>query len=180
MFRLRAPLMVLVWLAVPSVTLAQEATSSAAARPSGGSFSFIQIIAVGLVVLILAAVAYRRARRSGEQHRRKTIARTAVAVFIGVFGALAFAFGHMSGAADPATVELQEKMRLAGVAGIIAAFMIALAPQLLGGVRRLVSRISGGAKTCPECAESVKEAARKCRYCGYRFDDGGGEEVNGL
>lgn len=25
-------------------------------------------------------------------------------------------------------------------------------------------------KTCPECAESVQEAARKCRFCGYRFD----------
>src|ERR1700722_7233818 len=25
-------------------------------------------------------------------------------------------------------------------------------------------------KTCPDCAELVLEAARKCRYCGYRFD----------
>jgi uncharacterized membrane protein len=25
-------------------------------------------------------------------------------------------------------------------------------------------------KTCPECAESVQEAARKCRFCGYRLD----------
>jgi hypothetical protein len=25
-------------------------------------------------------------------------------------------------------------------------------------------------KTCPDCAEEVKEAANVCRFCGYRFD----------
>lgn len=25
-------------------------------------------------------------------------------------------------------------------------------------------------KICPDCAEQVKEAARKCRFCGYRFE----------
>ncbi|UGS38847.1 zinc ribbon domain-containing protein [Capillimicrobium parvum] len=27
-------------------------------------------------------------------------------------------------------------------------------------------------KICPDCAEEVLEAARKCRFCGYRFDRG--------
>jgi Uncharacterised protein family UPF0547 len=27
-------------------------------------------------------------------------------------------------------------------------------------------------KQCPDCAEQVLAAARKCRYCGYRFDSG--------
>jgi hypothetical protein len=25
-------------------------------------------------------------------------------------------------------------------------------------------------KACPDCAEMILEAARKCRYCGYRYD----------
>lgn len=29
---------------------------------------------------------------------------------------------------------------------------------------------SRGVKTCPECAEEVKEPARVCRFCGYRFE----------
>lgn len=27
-------------------------------------------------------------------------------------------------------------------------------------------------KTCPQCAESVKAAAVKCRFCGYEFETG--------
>lgn len=29
----------------------------------------------------------------------------------------------------------------------------------------------GGSKSCPECAEQVRAAARKCRFCGYRFEE---------
>jgi hypothetical protein len=32
--------------------------------------------------------------------------------------------------------------------------------------------MSEGYKRCPDCAEQVLAAARKCRYCGYRFDRG--------
>jgi len=31
-------------------------------------------------------------------------------------------------------------------------------------------------KVCPECAEAVKAAARKCRFCGYRFEGETGYE----
>ena len=36
---------------------------------------------------------------------------------------------------------------------------------------------AGDTKVCPECAETVKAAAKKCRFCGYRFD-GETEQVN--
>jgi uncharacterized protein UPF0547 len=29
-------------------------------------------------------------------------------------------------------------------------------------------------KQCPDCAEQVLAPARRCRFCGYRFDRGGG------
>ena len=32
---------------------------------------------------------------------------------------------------------------------------------------------SADVKTCPDCAEDVKIAARVCRFCGYRFDRDG-------
>jgi hypothetical protein len=32
---------------------------------------------------------------------------------------------------------------------------------------------SANYKQCPDCAERVLAAARKCRYCGYRFDSSG-------
>jgi len=28
---------------------------------------------------------------------------------------------------------------------------------------------SGSSKVCPDCAEDVKAAARRCRFCGYEF-----------
>ena len=34
-------------------------------------------------------------------------------------------------------------------------------------------------KRCPDCAEQVLAAARKCRYCGYRFDAGRREQAAG-
>jgi hypothetical protein len=135
----RVPLVVLAWLVMPSVALAQGALPSGPpAQPADTGFSLISIFAVGAVVLFLTAVAHRRARRSGSQAQQKVTARGAVAVVVGVFGALAFGLGHMlvrggksgnlvgGGEGDEV---LFENIRLAGLAGIVAAFLIAFAPQ---------------------------------------------------
>lgn len=34
---------------------------------------------------------------------------------------------------------------------------------------KIAKGISGDTKACPECAEDVKEAAMKCRFCGHIF-----------
>jgi hypothetical protein len=44
-----------------------------------------------------------------------------------------------------------------------------------GGRSATVSSIA--TKICPDCAESVQDAARKCRFCGYRFDGAPAEAV---
>lgn len=35
------------------------------------------------------------------------------------------------------------------------------------------------AKVCPDCAEEVKAQAKKCRFCGYRFEPTGSPNVGG-
>jgi hypothetical protein len=34
------------------------------------------------------------------------------------------------------------------------------------------TQLAGDEQNCPECAETIKAAAKKCRFCGYRFDQG--------
>lgn len=48
---------------------------------------------------------------------------------------------------------------LGAVLGPIALILVLLIPSA-----------KADTKVCPDCAESVKEAAVKCRFCGYRFD----------
>ena len=40
-----------------------------------------------------------------------------------------------------------------------------------GGTKQLRSAPIADIKSCPTCAETIKSAAKKCRYCGHQFDD---------
>jgi hypothetical protein len=48
---------------------------------------------------------------------------------------------------------------------------VALDDAALDDIAGVADDAGSGMKRCPDCAEDVRAAARKCRFCGYRFND---------
>ncbi|MBX9690741.1 MAG: hypothetical protein K2Z81_00040 [Cyanobacteria bacterium] len=48
-------------------------------------------------------------------------------------------------------------------------FIASFIALLVGPVFLAVAIEHKGNKKCPDCAETVKKEAKKCRYCSYRF-----------
>ena len=53
---------------------------------------------------------------------------------------------------------------------IIGLIIVLISPAEVKVVIANNSDSLGPLKTCPDCAEDVKEAARKCKHCGYRWE----------
>lgn len=53
---------------------------------------------------------------------------------------------------------------------IIGFIIVLLSPTEVKVVVTNNSGSDGPLKTCPDCAEEVKDAARKCKHCGYRWE----------
>ncbi len=52
---------------------------------------------------------------------------------------------------------------------VVSAVILAIWVMQNRSVGRQVERLS--TKSCPDCAEEVKAAARKCKHCGYAWEE---------
>lgn len=105
------------------------------------------------------------AKREPELDRRELVlgrVRLAAGLLIWVLAALAAAVLWSRGTAMAGAPKLLE-------GDVIEVDMDATPTAGAGvGARRVMTADD---KDCPECGETIRAAARLCRFCGYRFDD---------
>lgn len=81
---------------------------------------------------------------------------------------------YLGGNRDSLALSLKDLALMGGVAflvigGIVAALGFSKSGSAQPTPPRPPAESSAPLKTCPECAESVKSAARICRFCGHNF-----------
>jgi len=89
--------------------------------------------------------------------------------WLAIIGAVAGAFGLVATWAANGAPQQAAGAAIA-VALAVLPYCLARAVEGIRGERELIKTAASFAtKLCPDCAESVREEARKCRFCGFDF-----------
>ena len=112
---------------------------------------------IGLPVLVVAFV-FRSEIINDEDKETGSIIVIIIAVLVLIGSIVYFGFGR----------PLDEDERAFNILTILGGISLVIGALILSPLAKRI--LEPPRKICPDCANSVLAAARKCQYCNYRFD----------